>query len=86
VLKPAGRLPFLEHVRSEDPATVHWQDRLERPWGWLGRDCHPNRDTVTRIEASALDVTQVERDRIPKAPPIVRPLVVGEASRPASAR
>lgn len=85
VLKPGGRLLFLEHVRSDSPRTARWQDRLERPWGWFGRGCHPNRDTLATIEASALEVAEVERDRIPKAPPIVRPLILGEARRPGQA-
>ena len=85
VLKPEGRLLFLEHVRAEDPKTARWQDRLERPWSWFGRGCHPNRDTLATIEASSLEVTGVERDRMPKAPPIVRPLVVGEARLPSQA-
>jgi ubiquinone/menaquinone biosynthesis C-methylase UbiE len=82
VLKPDGRLLFLEHVRSEDPGTARWQDRLERPWGWVGRGCHPNRDTVAMIRESSLEIGELEHDRMPKAPAIVRPLVVGEA-RPA---
>ena len=85
VLKPEGRLLFLEHVRSSDPRTARWQDRLERPWGWLGRGCHPNRDTLTTITASKLEVAEVERDRMPKAPPLARPLIVGEARRPSQA-
>lgn len=85
VLKPEGRLLFLEHVRSSDPRTARWQDRLERPWGWLGRGCHPNRDTLTMITASKLEVAEVERDRMPKAPPLARPLIVGEARRPSQA-
>lgn len=79
VLKPDGRLLFLEHVRAEDPKVARWQDRLERPWGWFGRGCHPNRDTLAIIEHAGLEVAEVERDGIPKAPPIVRPLIVGEA-------
>jgi ubiquinone/menaquinone biosynthesis C-methylase UbiE len=82
VLKPGGRLLFLEHVRSDEPKTARWQDRLERPWGWFGRGCHPNRDTLATIEASGLEVAEVERGRIPKAPPIVRLLIVGEARLP----
>jgi ubiquinone/menaquinone biosynthesis C-methylase UbiE len=84
VLKPDGRLLFLEHVRAEDAGTARWQDRLERPWGWFGRGCHPNRDTVSLINESALEIGELERDTMPKAPTIVRPLVVGEA-RPSSA-
>jgi ubiquinone/menaquinone biosynthesis C-methylase UbiE len=83
VLKPDGRLLFLEHVRSEDPGAARWQDRLERPWGWFGRGCHPNRDTVAMINESALVIGDLQRDRMPKAPPIVRPLVAGEARRAA---
>lgn len=79
VLKPDGRLLFLEHVRSEDAGAARWQDRLERPWGWFGRGCHPNRDTVAMIRDSALEIGELERDTMPKAPPIIRPLVVGEA-------
>ena len=79
VLKPDGKLLFLEHVRSEDAGTARWQDRLERPWGWVGRGCHPNRDTVALINESSLVIGELQRDKMPKAPPIVRPLVVGEA-------
>ena len=45
VLKPGGRLLFIEHVRSEDPGLARWQDRLEKPWRFLGDGCHCNRDT-----------------------------------------
>jgi SAM-dependent methyltransferase len=84
VLKPDGRLLFLEHVRASDPKTARWQDRFERPWGWFGRGCHPNRDTLATISGSALEVTEVEHGEFPKAPPIVRPLIVGQA-RPRAA-
>lgn len=82
VLRPGGRLLFLEHVRSEDPGLARWQDRLERPWRFLGDGCHCNRDTVATISASGFELGRVERDELPKAPPIVRPLAIGEAIRP----
>lgn len=80
VLGPGGRLLFLEHVRAEEPRLARWQDRLERPWRFLGDGCHCNRDTVAAIEASPLTVERVERDRLPKAIPIVEPLVRGCAT------
>jgi ubiquinone/menaquinone biosynthesis C-methylase UbiE len=79
VLRPGGRLLFLEHIRSTEPRVARWQDRLERPWRFIGDGCHCNRDTLATIEASPLSVEQVERDRLPKSPPIVRPLIVGSA-------
>ena len=82
VLKPGGRLLFLEHVRApEGRRLTDWQDRLERPWGWVAGGCHPNRDTIAALEASPLSVESVDRGEMPKAPPIVRPLVAGVAVR-----
>jgi ubiquinone/menaquinone biosynthesis C-methylase UbiE len=83
VLKPGGRLLFLEHVRAEDPKLARWQDRLEKPWRFVGDGCHCNRDTVATIAASPLRVGEIQHDRLPKAPPIVSPLVHGSAVRAA---
>jgi ubiquinone/menaquinone biosynthesis C-methylase UbiE len=79
ILKPGGRLLFVEHVRSEDAGLARWQDRLERPWHFFGDGCHCNRDTVATIEAAPFTVEGVEKAELPKAPPIVRPLVRGSA-------
>jgi len=81
VLRPGGRLLFLEHVRSENRELALWQDRLEKPWRFLGDGCHCNRDTVATIAASPLEVEAVDSGELPKAPPIVRPLVWGSAAK-----
>jgi ubiquinone/menaquinone biosynthesis C-methylase UbiE len=81
VLRPGGQLLFLEHVRSDDAKLARWQDRLEKPWGYFGAGCHPNRDTLATIEASGLAVEEIEQGRLPKAPPLVRPLISGRAAR-----
>src|SRR6201747_2305056 len=81
VLKPGGRLLFLEHVRAEDPGLARWQDRLERPWRFLGDGCHCNRDTVAAIAGSRFEIDELERAGLPKAPAIVRPLIRGSAVR-----
>ena len=80
VLKSGGRLLFVEHVRAEDPGLARWQDRLEKPWRFLGDGCHCNRDTVATIAASPFELDELEHGRLPKAPPIVRPLIRGSAS------
>jgi len=80
VLRPGGKLLFVEHIRAEEPGLARWQDRLEKPWRFLGDGCHCNRDTVATIEASQFEIERVERGSLPKAVPIVRPLVRGSAT------
>jgi ubiquinone/menaquinone biosynthesis C-methylase UbiE len=82
VLAPGGELLFLEHVRSEQPGLAKWQDRLEKPWRFLGDGCHCNRDTVAGIVAAGFQVGDLERGELPKMPPLVRPTVSGVASSP----
>lgn len=82
VLAPGGQFLFLEHVRAEEPGLARWQDRLEKPWRFIGDGCHCNRDTVATIAASPLRLGPVERGKLPKAPPIVEPLVSGSAALP----
>lgn len=83
VLKPGGKLLFLEHVRSRDPRLATWQDRFARPWRFVNDGCNCNRDTVASLDASPLDLEGVEHERMPKAPPVVRPVIRGQATRPA---
>jgi SAM-dependent methyltransferase len=81
VLAPAGRLLLFEHVRGPaGGATARWQDRLERPWGWFAGGCHPNRDTATTLQAAGFDVSGLEADVLPKAPPLAHPALRGSAS------
>lgn len=82
VLAPGGQLLFLEHVRSEEPGLAKWQDRLEKPWQFLGDGCHCNRDTEAGLKAAGFELSDVEHPELPKAPPIVRPMVQGTAVAP----
>jgi ubiquinone/menaquinone biosynthesis C-methylase UbiE len=79
VLRPGGRLVFLEHVRSSEPGLAQWQDRLERPWGWIAGGCHPNRQTLEAIEGAGFEVVELERKDLPDIPRLVRPNVLGVA-------
>ncbi len=79
VLKPGGRLLFIEHVRSEDPGRARRQDLFEKPWRFLADGCYCNRDTEGNLRASAFEVEEVEHGGLPKALPIVRPLIRGTA-------
>jgi ubiquinone/menaquinone biosynthesis C-methylase UbiE len=81
VLRPGGRLLFLEHVRSDDPQLARFQDRIN----WLNHflvDCECNRQTLSAIEEQGFTVSRVERTDLPKAPKFTRPAIVGVAASP----
>ena len=81
VLRPGGRLLFLEHVRDTDPGVARKQDHPVFLYSWIG--CHPNRDTLTAIGRARFQVTTVRHGEVPKAPRVERPMIVGTAARPA---
>ena len=78
VLRPGGRLLFIEHVRSDDPGLARFQDRMNR-LNRLVAGCHCNRPTLDAIEAEGFAVSRLERTDLPKAPRFLRPLLVGSA-------
>jgi SAM-dependent methyltransferase len=82
VLRPGGRVLFLEHVISDDPRLARWQNRLVNYWRFTCDGCHCNRDTVATIKASPLAVQHLESGKMVKVPPLVRPLVMGSAVLP----
>jgi SAM-dependent methyltransferase len=82
VLKPEGRLLFLEHVRAQDPTLARWQDRLHGPWYAFAYGCNCNRDTLATVADSPLEVEGAEHGEMPKAPPIVKPMLWGTARAP----
>ena len=78
VLRPGGQLLFLEHLRSTDPRTARLQDRMN----WLNRIvvcCDCNRPTLDTMRGAGFTVTRAEPTTLPKAPPFVRPAVIGTA-------
>jgi ubiquinone/menaquinone biosynthesis C-methylase UbiE len=81
VLRPGGRFRFLEHVRSASPKLARWQDRLERPWGFVAGGCHPNRRTLETIESAGFEVVDLEQGELPGQVPLVRPYVLGTAEK-----
>jgi SAM-dependent methyltransferase len=80
VLRPDGRLLFIEHVRAEDPKIAKLQDRMLPLNVRIAHGCHCNRPTVDGIRAAGFGVARLEHDELKHVPPFVRPLVVGVAS------
>ena len=80
VLKPGGRLLFIEHVHSPAGSPLRrWQDRLAEPWAAFAMGCRCDRDIVGAIRRH-LTVETVEEGSWRGMPAVVRPLVVGAAT------
>lgn len=82
VLRPGGRLLFLEHVRSVEPGVARLQDLISPVYGCMGRGCHPNRATLEALMGSPLVVERAARERAARLPALVREVIVGVARRP----
>jgi ubiquinone/menaquinone biosynthesis C-methylase UbiE len=66
VLRPGGRLLFVEHTRSSQPVLAGVQDLLTPLWKRIGGGCHLNRpalDLVRQQGFSVADVAPVWRER-----------------------
>jgi ubiquinone/menaquinone biosynthesis C-methylase UbiE len=61
VLRLGGELRFYEHVRSGDPGQARLQDRVDWIWRHVVGGCHPNRDTVTTIDAAGFSISSCRR-------------------------
>ena len=78
VLRPGGRLLFLEHVRAEQGWRRTLQRRSARAWATFADGCRCDRPTLETIEAR-MRVESVESGRWRGMPAIVKPLVWGRA-------
>ncbi len=78
VLKPGGRLLFIEHVAAPR-GTLLWRvQKVIKPlWRRMGDGCNPDRDTRTAIANSGFAVIEVDEFNAPL--PIVRPHIAGYA-------
>ena len=82
VLKPGGRLLFLEHVAADGrPGRLKWQRRVEPVWKHLMGNCHLTRRTEAAIAAAGFEIERIQRESIRKALPIVRPSIRGIARK-----
>jgi ubiquinone/menaquinone biosynthesis C-methylase UbiE len=79
VLRPGGRLLFLEHVRGEG-RVARWQDHLVPIWRCLGGGCHPNRATVTAMQNVGFAIDELECFRPPLPQAALMPMVQGIAT------
>jgi len=80
VLRPDGQLLFIEHVRASTRFLAACQDYLLRPWRGFAAGCRCNRPTVELMRDCGFTVA-ADGAAWRAMPPIVRPLMVGRATR-----
>jgi ubiquinone/menaquinone biosynthesis C-methylase UbiE len=61
VLRPAGHLRMLEHLRSVVPWRARCQDLIQPVWTRIMGGCHPNRETERAVEAAGFRIDGAER-------------------------
>ena len=71
VLRPGGRLLFIEHVRADGFGGAV-QDGIRPLWGWFGAGCHPNRRTEETLRDAGWDVSIEGRHRVFRFVPMIR--------------
>ena len=60
VLRPGGRLHFVEHGLAPDENVRHWQHRLEPIQKRLFGGCHLTRPTVELLQGAGFEIEQVD--------------------------
>jgi len=61
VLRPGGRLIFVEHGRSPDEGVRTWQERLNPLWRRVAGGCNLDRRIDELIRGAGFDVLRMER-------------------------
>jgi ubiquinone/menaquinone biosynthesis C-methylase UbiE len=70
VLKPTGRLIFLEHGRAPDQGVAVWQDRLTPFWKRFTGGCHLNRGIDALITEAGFQITHLATAYLPGPRPM----------------
>lgn len=68
VLKPGGKMLFLEHGASPDPGTAKWQRRIEPVWKRIAGGCHLTRPVASAIAAGGFAIAEQHQGYMEKAP------------------
>ncbi len=59
VLKPGGRLLFVEHGLAPEPRVRRWQNWLTPCWKGIGGGCHLNRKMDDLIRAAGFEIDEL---------------------------
>jgi len=81
LLRPGGKLLFLEHIISDHEPTRILQQRIEPLWGCCAGDCRLTRNTPAAISAAGLTIESLTEERMLGAPAFVNRTVRGLARK-----
>jgi ubiquinone/menaquinone biosynthesis C-methylase UbiE len=68
VLKPGGRLLFLEHGLAPDEGVAKWQGRINPLWRRLVGGCNLNRNTPQMLKSAGFRIETIEGGYMPDTP------------------
>lgn len=70
VLKPSGRLVFVEHGLAPEARVRRWQDRLTPLWRRFSGGCHLNRAIAELIEGAGFRIERLDFGYMPGPKPM----------------
>ena len=79
VLKPGGKILFLEHGRAPDKGPEKWQARIEPVWKHIAGGCHLHRPVSKLFEAEGFALQDNDGHYAPKTPRWLGWMEFGEA-------
>jgi|SRR5215471_7345815 len=70
VLRPSGRLIFVEHGRAPDSSVAAWQDWLTPVWKHIGGGCHLNRKIDALLTEAGFAIDELWTTYLPGPRPM----------------
>jgi len=70
VLRPDGRLLFLEHGAAREPGVRRWQERVNPVWKRAFGGCRLDRDVAALLRAAGFALETLREERLAGAPAI----------------
>ncbi|MEO5924432.1 MAG: class I SAM-dependent methyltransferase [Bryobacteraceae bacterium] len=70
VLRPGGKLLFVEHGLAPDAGVQKWQHRLTPMWKGIAGGCHLDRDIPALIRAAGFEIVQMDTGHMPGPRPM----------------
>lgn len=83
VLRPGGKLYFLEHGLSDEPKVQKWQNRLNPLQKIWGAGCNMNRDMTALIEGAGFKMATLKRYNMQDDPKMLGSMYQGIAEKAA---